>query len=323
LRVGQERDEVFWPFAHRVFADFPKLEHGLPSILRPGSQVATRQLIQRVGKGASGAAILCVESTTGNLEVLKAVPKSELLTTRRTVAIWKELTFLQQLEHPNVVTLNDAMHAPSHILLFMEFAGDKNLRRHIQDSAGNATIKSKMDIQRQILAGVAYCHGAGVAHRDLKPENVVVKNCDGCSLAVRIVDFGCAIETTTMCVDGVGTIPFIAPEAVQGRYVPACADLWACGVVFLELLCGINKVKHMLGWSQHPNPTEYCEQIESFFAAPDKVQTHIEADLGSVGSKSYPAEANHAVLGMLTPCPRRRWNAVQVEDSLNMWFQSV
>ena len=40
---------------------------------------------------------------------------------------------------------------------------------------------------RQIMLGVAYCHGRGVCHRDLKLENILLNDAGD---RVKIADFG-------------------------------------------------------------------------------------------------------------------------------------
>merc|ERR1712048_848193 len=199
------------------------------------------------------------------------------------------------------------MDMPSSSTLFMFM---KNLDRGM-------IIEVAMHTNGQILAGVAYCHGKCVAHRNLKPENIMVMECDGGLVNVKIADLSLAVESTKACTDFVGTKPFIAPEcAVRSsseRYDPASADVWACGVMFLEILCGIGKMSRMLRWHGHSGTSlQYRQLLESFFISWRRFTESIEADIGQVGSASFPRHTHASLVGMLTPDPIRRWDAMKV-----------
>jgi serine/threonine protein kinase len=71
-----------------------------------------------------------------------------------------------------------------------------------------------LDSSRQLIEGVAYLHGRGIAHVDIKPQNVVVL-----PNQLFIIDFDIAVH-----VDG--------PKCL---YSPIRADLWSCGLMLRYL----------------------------------------------------------------------------------------
>ncbi|KAJ5817738.1 hypothetical protein N7447_007746 [Penicillium robsamsonii] len=89
---------------------------------------------------------------------------------------------------------------------------------------------------KQILSGVAYIHGMGLAHRDLKLDNVVV-NDHG---IMKLIDFGSAVvfrypfENDIVPASGiVGSDPYLAPEVYdEKKYDPRPTDVWSLAIIF-------------------------------------------------------------------------------------------
>ncbi|KAG6040545.1 hypothetical protein E4U41_000181 [Claviceps citrina] len=88
----------------------------------------------------------------------------------------------------------------------------------------------------QILNGVTYLHGVGLAHRDLKLDNVVVSDHG----IMKIIDFGSAhvfkypFENDTVAAKGiVGSDPYLAPEVYDSKeYDAAAVDIWSLAIIF-------------------------------------------------------------------------------------------
>jgi serine/threonine protein kinase len=88
----------------------------------------------------------------------------------------------------------------------------------------------------QVLNGVTYLHGVGLAHRDLKLDNVVVSS----QGIMKIIDFGSAhvfkypFETETVAAKGiVGSDPYLAPEVYDSKeYDAAAVDIWSLAIIF-------------------------------------------------------------------------------------------
>jgi len=93
---------------------------------------------------------------------------------------------------------------------------------------------------RQILLGLAYCHGRGIAHRDIKLENLLL--CED-KTTVKIADFGLAKVSTGADKTILGTCKYMAPEMFEGAGGDGndhrLCDIWAAGVcLFAMTECG-------------------------------------------------------------------------------------
>ncbi|MCC6784921.1 MAG: protein kinase [Planctomycetes bacterium] len=94
---------------------------------------------------------------------------------------------------------------------------------------------SVAEIARQVAAALGYAHAQGVLHRDVKPGNLLL-DAHG---VVWVTDFGLAkaigTDELTMSGDLVGTLQYMAPEQLHGRY-DARTDVYGLGLVLYELL---------------------------------------------------------------------------------------
>jgi WD40 repeat protein len=109
----------------------------------------------------------------------------------------------------------------------------------------NLDSRATVTLFREAIAGIRYAHSKGVIHRDLKPANILV----GSNGKVRVIDFGIArLDSTTQQFDTLatmpgqvlGTVPFMAPEQIDGdrESTDVRTDGYALGVVAYLLLTG-------------------------------------------------------------------------------------
>ncbi|KAH9454460.1 hypothetical protein Pst134EB_014545 [Puccinia striiformis f. sp. tritici] len=101
----------------------------------------------------------------------------------------REVKFLQELSHPNVISLLDVFSSKSNLNLVLEFL-DTDLEAVIKDRElvfQASDIKSWMLMTMQ---GLDFCHQNWVLHRDMKPNNLLIAS-DG---TLKIADFGLARE---------------------------------------------------------------------------------------------------------------------------------
>lgn len=141
--------------------------------------------------------------------------------------------------NPHIVAVFDQGEADGVVYLVMEFVPGETLRDLIAREAPFTPLQA-VELMDPILQALAAAHAAGVVHRDVKPENVLITP-DG---QVKVADFGLAkaisADTQHTATGGVliGTVSYLAPEAVLDGRTDARADVYSAGIVLYELLTG-------------------------------------------------------------------------------------
>ena len=133
--------------------------------------------------------------------------------------IKKEISIMKQLEHSNVVKLNEVLASRTKIFIVLELVTGGELFDRIVTS-GKLDEHDARFYFKQLVGGVAYCHSQGVAHRDLKPENLLLDE-QGC---LKISDFGLSAlydgedgaSRSQMLHTTCGTPNYVAPGAGKG-----------------------------------------------------------------------------------------------------------
>ncbi|MCK9388602.1 MAG: HDOD domain-containing protein [Sulfuritalea sp.] len=157
---------------------------------------------------------------------------------RRNSALIAEARAVSRLRHPNLVPIFDVGEEDGDPYLVFELVDGPNLAELIARE-GRIGPARTADLMRQVIDALAMAHAAGIIHRDLKPSNILIDS----QGRPRVMDFGIATRLDATDVEkqqvGIsGTLKYLAPEYVDGRQVGEKTDIYAAGLVMVEMLAG-------------------------------------------------------------------------------------
>ena len=152
------------------------------------------------------------------------------------------------LRHPNVVGVLDVGEDDEGPYLVMDFVEGVHVGELIRGLGGEPIpLGVALDVMRQAAEGLHAVHELqtldgtplGVVHRDVSPQNLLI----GFDAVVRLTDCGIALadrrhgDATSIGVVK-GKVGYTAPEQIEGGSLDRRTDLFALGVVLVELLTG-------------------------------------------------------------------------------------
>jgi len=191
-----------------------------------------------LGRGGMGDVYRASDTQTGEIVAVKVL-NPEILARDPTLLerFEREGETLRHLNHPNIVRMVAAVEEEGHHYLVMEYVGGGSLQDLLSTNSP-LPIERVIQIGLDLADALTRAHRLGVIHRDLKPANVLLAS-DG---TPRLTDFGIASMSSTprMTETGalVGTVSYVSPEALKGEPPAESRDIWAFGVMLLELLTG-------------------------------------------------------------------------------------
>jgi eukaryotic-like serine/threonine-protein kinase len=206
-----------------------------------GTTVAGYEIRSQVGEGGTSAVYRADHPLHGTVAV--KILREKLRQDRTAVARFvREAQFGGRVQHPNVVrTIEIGEAEPGLHFLATEWANGEILERYAKRNCPLPGIEVA-DIVQQIADAVQAAHDVGIVHRDLKPENVMY---DPASHTVKLLDFGIALdaeqnpdERLTRAGFFVGTLMYVAPEALSGELVSPAADQYSLATIAYFLLSG-------------------------------------------------------------------------------------
>ena len=208
----------------------------------------------------------------------------------------REAKYGTRVSHLNVVrTIEIGEAGPGMHFLAIEWAAGEILDRYAKRT-GPLPREEVAEIILQIGQAVHAAHTVGIVHRDLKPENVMY---DPGTRQVKLLDFGIATTTDSSNEDRltragffVGTLMYVAPEALSGELVTAAADQYSLATIAYYLLTGTlpyqGKTPRELFTqllSQPPTPINKARKALEFG---DQVEAVISQALSRDPTKRYP-----------------------------------
>ena len=212
--------------------------------LRNGAKLGPYAIVRAIGSGGMGDVYLATDTRLDRQVALKVLPPEFSEDAERRGRFKREAKTISQLHAPNICTLFDIGEQEGLDYLVMEYLEGKTLA----EMKCPLPIAQVLKIGSQIAEGLAAAHGQGIVHRDLKPANVMITT----SGTVKLLDFGLATEVGAipmktrgsaekpLTAEGmfVGTLPYMAPEQIEGTQIDPRTDIFALGTMLYEMVTG-------------------------------------------------------------------------------------
>jgi serine/threonine protein kinase len=207
--------------------------------LASGTIIGAYRIVAQIGAGGMGEVYRAQDARLGRDVALKVLPHVLASDRDRLARLEREARLLASLNHANIAHVYGLEESNGTRAVVMELIDGETLADRI--ARERIPIAEALAIAGQIASALATAHDHGIIHRDLKPANVKLRP-DG---TVKVLDFGLAKAMDPVVASGLtesgailGTAAYMSPEQASGKSVDRRTDLWAFGVVLMEMLTG-------------------------------------------------------------------------------------
>ena len=262
-----------------------------------GRTIAGFQLVSRVGEGGTATVYQAQHPEHGQcaVKILKQRTRSDPTAVKRFL---REAGYGARVKHSAVVSTYDYGEEDGLDYLALEWVDGEPLSKFVGRS-GPLAPQLVADIVTQLSGGLGAAHLQGIIHRDLKPENIVY---DPSTRTAKLLDFGIARDAQEPASDRltrtgffVGTLQYVAPEALSGELVGERADIFSLAKITYLLLTGM-----------HPHPGRSPREVfHQLLTQPPIPLNQAVRDL------TFPLELEAAVMKGLERQPDDRHPSVQ------------
>ncbi len=261
------------------------------------------ELRRELGKGAQATVWLALDTRLEREVAIKVLAAGVNVAGDDLTHWLQEARSVSRLAHPNIVPVFEADVHDGRACLVFEYVPGRTLAEHAR-ARGALPPHEAAGLMLGVLDALQAAHEAGVVHRDLKPSNVLV---DGHGRA-RVMDFGIAARlkegaNRAAAALIVGTPGYMSPEATRGAPATPAMDVFAAGVMLVELISGRPLVAER-------DPYRAMKRVaeEDLALPPD-----------------LPAAADDTLRGVLRRAiardPAQRWgSAAALGDALRQWM---
>jgi Tol biopolymer transport system component len=190
------------------------------------------------------------DTRLGRIVAVKVLPSQLAQSADSRDRFEREARLIASLNHPHICTLHDVGREGEIEYLVMEYLEGETLSSRLH--RGMLPLEQTLEYGMQIADALDKAHRNGVTHRDLKPGNIMLT-----ASGAKLLDFGLAkwqqptshpgaslsqlgTQSEPITAQGtiLGTVPYMAPEQLEGREADARTDIFAFGAVLYEMATG-------------------------------------------------------------------------------------
>lgn len=196
-----------------------------------------------IGAGGMGEVYRAVDTRLDRTVAIKILTRQHEDRSRLRERFRREAKIVSSLNHRHICALYDIGSDDGIDYLVMEYLEGETLEERL--TRGPLPVPEAIEFLTQIADALDKVHRRGIVHRDLKPANVMITKG-----GVKLLDFGVATvpappddtsaRSPALTAEGliVGTLPYMAPEQIQGKPTDGRTDIFALGCIGYEMLTG-------------------------------------------------------------------------------------
>ncbi|MGH7495824.1 MAG: tetratricopeptide repeat protein [bacterium] len=300
-----------------------------------GTLIGPYRLLHEIGRGGMGVVYqACRDDGQYQKRVAIKLIKRGMDTDDILRRFRHERQTLATLDHHNIARLLDGgVTADGRPYFVMEFIEGLPLELYCDTHRLNTI--TRLQLFRQVCAGVHYAHQNLIVHRDLKPGNILVTS----QGVPKLLDFGIAkllepshpSPSVAMTWSGMRlmTPEYASPEQVRGEPVTTANDVYALGVLLYRLLTGhrpyrfanlsAQEIERVICEQQPEKPSTAVRRVEQSGQAGGQNMSALTPATVSASRDSSPeklrrrlrGDLDNIVLMALRKEPRRRYASVE------------
>ena len=213
--------------------------------LTPGTALGPYEILSLIGAGGMGEVYRATDTRLDRTVAIKVLPHGLSDDPEFRARFAREARTISTLDHPHICALHDVGETDGAAFLVMQYLEGETLAARL--ARGALPLDQALRYAAEVAAALDHAHRQGIVHRDLKPGNVMLTKS-----GARLLDFGlakpivsaAAAESTrledpvTAKGSVVGTVPYMAPEQIEGREADSRTDLFAFGTLLHEMVTG-------------------------------------------------------------------------------------